>query len=822
MSILEYKELKEEGLKKLREYCGDNWTDHNLHDPGITILENLCYALTDLSYRLNFPIEDILHNGKPDFSPFSLNAERLLSTAPVTLKDLELIVSDLHGVRGVIIEPLDMSTPQMSYQPDYKGLSYGFESKKKSIRVKGLLRVWVEKDLHTKISDDELLNNVKAVLQANRPLCQDFDTVVFLKEQKIPVQIKVSMNLADNPEEIMGEMMFLISEAMSPSFQWSKAQWLFDEEQDVLDFIDGPRLSKGYLSKIQRNKKVLQQELHSTIFYDLIENLRGVDTIQVLTVGNGVYTYPIDLGKVPRLDLDNSIMEMVVKGQKIYLDREKVIEAYEKKLKRCVHSVKNKNEGMGVTVGEYRELNKYTSIQNHFPSVYGINEHGVEGGADNHRKAQARQLKAYLCLFEQLLADYHEQIAHVHELLDMSPEEGVGKVYFYQDVAKKIPNGKGVYRDEDNYLSNVKRSYDSEKMTLDQRNKLLDHLLNRIGEDGFKFEKLYHSADVKIPKEKIIRQKQQFLNLYSSFGGGRNQSFNYSLEFWDKDNVPAVVKRLKLLLGIEEFENKSLVDGSTEGFHFIEHVLLRPMAGGMGSDKQLIQSTIEILEEIEEGISTGRQLICESSLHGLMVGELLEFYQDGNENGVYRVIGVLDENRFKIEFLHELSGNNRSDKRQGLRAPFMTFSRPIQSTQFHPGTFRTLACESYNHGLEVGETIEIISDSDLQGLYYIDNVLDNNRFVISVERLEEDFSIGPAKWVRANHIVDPYSLQCSFVFPGDLPMYQKSKVRKGIETLIRNEMPAHLRVYVQWLSTLQMREFEGNYKSWIKNLEGLR
>jgi len=28
-----------------------DWTTHNTHDPGITVLELLAYALTDLQYR---------------------------------------------------------------------------------------------------------------------------------------------------------------------------------------------------------------------------------------------------------------------------------------------------------------------------------------------------------------------------------------------------------------------------------------------------------------------------------------------------------------------------------------------------------------------------------------------------------------------------------------------------------------------------------------------------------------------------------------------------------------------------------------------------
>ena len=37
--------LQEESLAQLQELSGNVWTDYNLHDPGVTILEQLNYAL---------------------------------------------------------------------------------------------------------------------------------------------------------------------------------------------------------------------------------------------------------------------------------------------------------------------------------------------------------------------------------------------------------------------------------------------------------------------------------------------------------------------------------------------------------------------------------------------------------------------------------------------------------------------------------------------------------------------------------------------------------------------------------------------------------
>ena len=44
----DYAFLRERGLEHIRALSGRIWTYHNLHDPGVTTLEVLCYALTDL------------------------------------------------------------------------------------------------------------------------------------------------------------------------------------------------------------------------------------------------------------------------------------------------------------------------------------------------------------------------------------------------------------------------------------------------------------------------------------------------------------------------------------------------------------------------------------------------------------------------------------------------------------------------------------------------------------------------------------------------------------------------------------------------------
>src|SRR6185437_6643311 len=53
--------------------------------------------------------------------------------------------------------------------------------------------------------------------------------------------------------------------------------------------------------------------------------------------------------------------------------------------------------------GRYQDVERYYSIQNQYPNVYGINAYGVPAGAPIMRQAQAKQLKGYLLVFDQLL-----------------------------------------------------------------------------------------------------------------------------------------------------------------------------------------------------------------------------------------------------------------------------------------------------------------------------------------------------------------------------------------------------------------------------------
>ena len=100
---MQFDTLREMGINRIQALSKSCWTDYNLHDPGITTLEALCYAITDLGYRLTFDMQDLLANNPNaadiDFHNF-FTARQILHNAPVTIKDFRKLLMDVAVMAG--------------------------------------------------------------------------------------------------------------------------------------------------------------------------------------------------------------------------------------------------------------------------------------------------------------------------------------------------------------------------------------------------------------------------------------------------------------------------------------------------------------------------------------------------------------------------------------------------------------------------------------------------------------------------------------------------------------------------------------------------
>src|SRR5262245_45009950 len=173
---MDYAFLVQEGLRHLERMAGQLWTDLNVHDPGITILEQVCYAITDLGYRIAYDLPDLLASAGVAPAPSLFSPAQILPSHPVTLTDLRKLVLDVDGVKNAWIEPVTDPAPYLSLDSaDGTGALclHDDERRPSPVALKGLYRVLVENAALPGITGTVVHSNVTSRLHAHRALCED-------------------------------------------------------------------------------------------------------------------------------------------------------------------------------------------------------------------------------------------------------------------------------------------------------------------------------------------------------------------------------------------------------------------------------------------------------------------------------------------------------------------------------------------------------------------------------------------------------------------------------------------------------------------------
>lgn len=104
----EFADLRHAAIGYAQDASGGIWTDFNLHDPGVTLLEQSCFALSEIAYRVAHPDRDLLTDTRGHFNFHDLamfTPRKVLNTDPVTTRDLEAWLSDCPDVARVVLTP---------------------------------------------------------------------------------------------------------------------------------------------------------------------------------------------------------------------------------------------------------------------------------------------------------------------------------------------------------------------------------------------------------------------------------------------------------------------------------------------------------------------------------------------------------------------------------------------------------------------------------------------------------------------------------------------------------------------------------------------
>jgi len=588
---MDYTSLRQEGIRLIEHMGSKLWTDYNTHDPGITILEQLCYAITDLGYRINHELPDILSEDSE--SPFAslFKAEQILTSKPVTLLDLRKLIIDIKGVRNAWIEKVEQSEPYLYFHKEKQELHLiSREDQLEPVFLQGLYQVWVEPDID---DQENLYQRVSKQLHACRNLSEDFTQLNILGKQGIQIDAKIEIDSVENTAQVLLDIYEQIDLYFSPPLRFYSLSERLAEGKGIDEIFDGPRLQHGFIDSAELQKLQRHTELRTSDLIRVIMTVKGIRAIQdfkfVKVRGEGqapddVENWLLRLNSpaTPQLDVYNSRIVLLKDKIEIATLNPEVQTQYKKNAIASRKPYFADENTYTPSKGHSRDISNFLSIQHQFPDVYGINSNGLSNTATAQRSAQAKQLKAYLLFFDQLLANYFAQLAHVNDLFSFS---GNTRQTYFSQLVDDPELGLDEYKKD--YLGLWAKDKNSREMHLqqiteisadatnnmqinDRKNRFLNHLLARFAEQFTDYSLAVYSLNPQDPDQLIhddlIESKQAFLQDYPALSSARGTASNY-LNPIGSNNRSGLEQRIRHKLGIVNTQ---------ENFYLIEHILLRP------------------------------------------------------------------------------------------------------------------------------------------------------------------------------------------------------------------------------------------------------
>ncbi|WP_075341984.1 hypothetical protein [Tenacibaculum agarivorans] len=771
-SALSYEFLREEAILHIQQLVGSSWTDHNTHDPGITILEQLCYAITDIAYRLDYDIKDILGKSSKSYETLHSPAE-ILTTSPITLLDYRKIIVDTNGVRNAWIEKVtDINSA-----------------------YKGLYSVAIEHDSSVGAKQIETLVTEK--LYANRAICEDFDEITVLGKQGIYFLGTVEVtDTVDDINELAADVLYAMYWNLSPVVQSYSLQEMKDKGKRTDEIFEGPRLTHGFIDDDELIRYARKKEIHASDVIKEVMDVKHVATVQNFVIASGSsqvknWVFPLDKSKTPSLDVSATLqhLQFRVNGLDVQLNSEKILELYQNKLVAVTtkRTLREEEKDILLTVGQDRAIENYFSIQEQFPTNYGIGTVGLPDTASEKRKAQAKQLKAYLAVFDQLLANYFSQAANFKELVGV--DETNYRTVFKQSLLDKVPGINEILQNTKSYTTYLNQS--SSKQLL-QKNKFLNHLLARYSEKFTAYGMLMQGDDATGDRQQLIKDKITFLKEYPSISSERGKGLD-------------LTKKHKT--GLENRITKKLGINPTEEFYMVEHILLREENSDANTlDTYYQQYTIEIFETDE--ITKTSKIVAVG--HELHIKDHIAIFEDGIHLGVFEVI-TCTETDFVLQGVLEKSNEDAIFSWQHVtpNLHFQTFTNPIHT--FEVGTGNRTFCKT-EQNVSLGENITIFGASIFNGEHKIISVTKEG-FEIDIPFQENKLQ---GRFTTAKKLEDNYSLQVTFVLPEGKGRYKNSIFKQFTENTIREETPVHITAYTKWLNEEEFNVFKRNHIAYFQ------
>ena len=119
-----------------------------------------------------------------------------------------------------------------------------------------------------------------------------------------------------------------------------------------------------------------------------------------------------------RLDIAASRIELVKERLTVKVELGRVADAFAAATQaaRLFPALPRSSRDLAPPTGRARDVTAYLPLETDLPRIYGVGPGSLPDTADAQRQAQANQLRGYLALFDQLLANEYAQLGQLASL----------------------------------------------------------------------------------------------------------------------------------------------------------------------------------------------------------------------------------------------------------------------------------------------------------------------------------------------------------------------------------------------------------------------
>jgi len=840
---IHFDQLWQQALADLGKYAQNSWSDTAEHDPGVTLLQGLTYAVSDLAYRHTLPLPDLLTPAQPTgegLFPASFGPHQTLTGSPVTADDYRRALLDLRssgdGTDGS--EQFYFRDAQLLLLDENSDVTYGYgydpELREFRFRqtatgttpaqwflLRGGYKLLVE--LNRGITQAQAEPVLQAFLANNRNVCELVDQIRWLQPCDVHVQLVLELedDFGDAPT-LLANAYTLLESYLSPQAKRYSAAELRAQGLSSEEIYQGPQLQHGWITELPTERDYAAgYTLNLNPLTNALLALNGVKHLQTLAFNTQGWETSVPAGMFARLWGEDPLQVLADGGQIKLMKRGQQLKATKAQIEQALPQNEPINEPpVLIPYGRYRNPARYYPVSDTIPPCYGLQQ--------SPPAAAAQQLYQFLLTFEQMLANECDQLANLPQLLafdrDVTEQARVrgGQWPFIEGaLANTVHAG---------YSDTLKGWIQGQRQDFDKELSIIGYLLGYFGDNRSSRTLLEGVSD-----DDFLTIQRGYLKQYSTLGYARSQ--------YSKVNISALQRRIAARLGLakELFVDTATIDLHSLPFYLMENISLLPQEPDARYDDLQPVSDIALDDPTHP---TWLMVTVDEAVTGLKPGLLMDLVVLRTNDQPFTVPTCVVAKVVNNVAYIDMSDNRQLHRdHETLIAAYqqntlrwcnsmvwlddMTFDLTYVPGQAVDEPRPWIYTERFPRNLQTNDTIAIYLDSTLDGhdkeLTYA-KVVEVNAFS---RQLRIEWQSGPALpteqlqscylWhVVETEVTDRFSFNISVVFNSELLSNATDpySVEAWIKKVIQDELPCHVSANLTWLSDASFKDFAWAYTRW--------